>query len=238
MRFKGWAAWLLMFPAIQATAGAPEGNRIKAGSQCYQLTEDGKPVGIELEKIEQGDAEGRAAWIVTQNRRLTAGGVDEIDRLALDRSTLLPIDLDEQRGLPGKTPDWQKLTLHYTPTQVTGTRETDRGKTDIAIAFKAGPVWEAHVSGLLIAALPLHQMAQFSLPVWSYEQGFASYSLLVTGSVPVRNLQGSTDAWSVRMNDDHGHGATYLVGKNPVVPMGFSGNSLGQMPGGDCRVLE
>lgn len=238
MRFTGWTALLLMIPALQAAAAAPEGNRIRAGSQCFELTEEGKPVGVSLQKIEPGSAAGRSAWIVTMHRRRVGSVSDQIDTLALDRSSLLPIELDQQVGTPGKSADWQTLKLHYTATQVTGTRENAQGKTEIAVAFKAGPVWDAHVSGLLIAALPLHQMAQLSLPVWSYEQGFANFSLMVTGSVPVRSPQGSADAWSVRMNDDHGHGATYLVGKNPVLPLGFSGSTLEQMPGGDCRALE
>lgn len=228
-----------LLPQITQPADAvttPDGTRLRPGSVCYAIVQDGKVVGATLQVIRAGRAGAKRMWDIVVHQRAGAA-FDMRDHFLVARSDLRPISFDNRRGSEGSK-GWHRVALDYGPGRITGTRTDATGSSKIDVPL-TGPIWEGDLWGVTFGALPLASGARFTLPFWQYDKKFGSFIVNVVGEEKAAAPDGTmVDSWIVEAGDDPAQLVHYRLAKNTGEELGYRIGGFEQRPGGDCTGLD
>lgn len=206
-------------------AAVPDGARLHAGSACYALTREGKPIGQTWQRVSAATDGDTPVWDIIVHQRVGDGKFDMRDHFVLRRTDLTPIRMDSRRN------GVEHVTVRYDGAYI----EVSRPGQETTRFRSSGKVWDGNLWGLTFAALPLREGGTYAVPFFQYDKGLGRFALEVTGSVQVEGRS----AWRVDVEAGGGNGRTvrYLIGKNPPEELGTESPMFGQQLGGDCSAL-
>lgn len=211
-----------------------QGARLQAGSTCYSILAGDKPLGTTLQTITASREGHRPTWDIVVHQKLADGSFDMRDHFVVERSTLLPIRMDSQRGKSRTDRGWQRVTLNYTRDHVQGTKVTAVRTKAIDVPL-SGLTWDGNLWGATFAALPLKEGGTYSLPSWQYDKGFGMFTVRVVGSTTVATPGGGVAAWTLDAGNDPAKPSRYLVAKTGPRELGYSAGQSSQRMGGVCK---
>lgn len=212
----------LTLALIAQTAAVPDGNRLKAGTQCYTMVHGEKVMGVARQSITATRIKGVPAWDIVVHQLMPGGKFDMRDHFVVRRSDLTPITFENRKlGV-------EHVRVAYSEGKAVATW-ADKPATTAAFT---GKIWEGNLWGLTFAALPLAEGATFKLPWYQYDKGLGSFDLAVVGSEKVAGQ----DAWIVEATTD-GRKVRYFIGKTSRAELGYASGPFGQRLGGDCSVI-
>lgn len=224
---------LLMMLALASDPVAFDGTRLHERRACYALSieRDGaaRSIGAEINVVSRARENGRDVWRVVTRQKLSRGEMQ--DTYVLDAGTLQPLTYENR--MAGET----RIQVTYAADRITGTLTDQSGTKQPVDVALSGQVWDGHLYGAVLGALPLAEGARFSIPVWNHDRGLAQLVVEVTGSRSVPTPSGPRDAWVVSVEPAPGVRAEYLVGKADGVDLGYSARPMRQTPV-DCATLD
>ena len=226
--------------AMLATASETpllDGSKLQPGESCYAITLNGEEKGATWQTIRATHVDEKPAWDIVIHQQLPEKGFDLRDHFLLDGMTLRPIAFDSQRGKNPESRGWQKISLHYAPDRILGTRESSTGIAKIDVALDA-PVWEGNLWGVAFAALPLHSGGRYTLPFWQYDKGFGALQVNVVEEKPAKPSEGQAGIWVLDAGDDPDSMIRYTIADHPRAELGYSIGPMAQKLGGDCSAIK
>jgi hypothetical protein len=217
---------LLLLLGLAADPIAFDGQRLKEGQACYTVTvgRDGevRTIGSVVDSIERGVENGRDVWRVVSRQRMRSGEMQ--DTYVLDARTLHPLTYVNR--LDGQV----RVEATYSSSRVTGAATAEDGTPrSINVAYSK-PIWDGHLYGPVLGALPLAAGAQFSIPTWNHNRGLTSINIGVVGSREVQVADAFVDAWVVSVEVAPGRRAEYLIGKADGADLGYEAGPMRQTP--------
>lgn len=223
----------------KAVGAAPDGYRLKESDQCfamYRKTGEGEvQFGNTLQTVEFVDHEGVRALRIVVRQYGNDGAFDTRDEFLLRRKDLTPIAFENRmRAAGGRSHD---VDLQYEDDRISGTNTANGKSTPVEVPL-TDAVWEGNLWGLTFAALPLESGAHFDLPFYQYRLGFGRFEVDVIASETVETPGGPVNAWKLTAGIVGGSHATYWVGQQTAVELGYEGESVRQSLGGDCSQLR
>ena len=213
--------------AQTATPPAVDGNRLRAGVQCFALVREGAVIGATRQTVTATTANGQPAWDIVIHQLLGGGKFDMRDHFVLRRSDLTPIGLDSRRS------GVEHARVTYADGKITTVRP-DKPATETAFA---GKIWDGNLWGLTFAALPLAEGAHFELPFYQYDKGLGSFVVDVVGSETVATPAGPVEAWTVELAAGASRKVRYQIGKADHAELGNVAGPFAQRLGGDCSAI-
>lgn len=214
-----------------------QGMRLQAGSTCYEIIAENKPIGTTLQTLTRSQDGPRPTWDIVIHQKATDprfGRFDMRDHFVVDRRTLLPIRMDSRRGEEGVDRGWHRIELTYGDSAIHGVKRTSSGSAPVDVPFN-GLVWEGNLWGVMIAALPLRVGGIFSVPFWQYDKGFGVISVRVVGRDRATTPSGRVSAWIVEAGTGPGPASRYVIRKGRRQELGYDRGGVGQRPGTSCE---
>lgn len=144
----------LFAAAVAADSISPsqmQGMRLQAGSTCYEIIAENKPIGKTLQTIKRSQDGPRSTWDIVIHQKATDprfGRFDMRDHFVVDRRTLLPIRMDSRRGKEGVDRTWHRIELTYGDSAVHGVKRTSSGSTPIDVPLDS-PVVDTEGTGIV-----------------------------------------------------------------------------------------
>lgn len=217
--------------ATVASATSPDGSRLQPGVSCYEITSGERVVGTTLQIVTPTEEQGKLLWDIVVHQK--AGAFDLRDHFIVDRSSLLPVRMESQRGRDPSDRRYHRISISYDEGRIYGVRETAEGTTAINTPAP-GPVWDGNLWGLTFAALPLENGSTYTIPFWQYDKGFGTFIVRVIGSEDVSTSSGPVAAWVVEAGDRPDALIRYSIAKDTRQELGYTAPEGGQRLGGMC----
>ncbi|MBH5321318.1 hypothetical protein [Aurantiacibacter sediminis] len=156
------------------------------------------------------------------------------DEFFVDRGSLLPISLVSERGEDRNAESWQRISVTYQDGRISGTRETKGGVLPIDVLTSV-PVWDGNLWGPLFASLPLASGAEFTVPIWQYDNGFGEFEIEVSGSGPYSTHEGTEPAWFVEAGTSPNRRSRYVFSQANFLELASGAGPLRQEISQSCE---
>ena len=210
--------------AVAAATATPQGDRLQAGTSCYDITmtKGGQTqvIGHTFQSLEWVKRDGKPALQVVVHQRM-GDKFDMRDTFVLDGATLRPIELNNTRfGKP-------HVRDVYTDGKVDETKWDEQGKETTVEKPLAKPVWEGNLFGVMFAALPLKAGDRYSIPFYQYDKGEGAFSIEVTATREVDTPTGKREAIVLQAGPSESERVEYLVGADPRIELGYASEKMG-----------
>ncbi|MCY7338847.1 MAG: hypothetical protein LH465_02665 [Sphingomonas bacterium] len=223
--------------ASAAPATALDATSLRPGHSCFVIEREGKAIGETWQAIKLARRNDRKVWDVVVHQRVAAAGFDMRDHFVLGYDDLAPLSLDSRRGVKPGSRGWQRVSLRYTPTRILGAKTTGNKTTLIDVQLDHRVV-DGNLWGVTFAALPLRQGADFSIPMWQYDNGFGQFTVRVVGSEQRPTPSGPVDAWAIDAGTDPLKLTRYFIAKRDPRELGYAAGPMNQRLGGSCVGLD
>jgi len=169
-------------------------DRLREGRTCYDILLRDEKIGATVQTIEAVTEELTPAWKITIHQTVPSRSFEMRDEFLVGRSSLLPISVVSERGGYRNAPGWQRVSVEYQGSRITGTRKTKGGVLPINVRTSS-PRWDGNLWGPLFASLPLDAGSDFTIPIWQYDKGLGEFDVQVSGSGPYSTSEGTVEAW-------------------------------------------
>ena len=230
---------LLLIHAVSADPASPfeiDGNRLREGRACYDILLNDEKIGTTVQTIEAVEHGLAPAWKITIHQAVPARSFEMRDEFLVDRDSLLPISLVSQQGEDRNAQGWQLVSVMYEDDRIAGTRETRGGVLPIDVRTSA-PVWDGNLWGPLFASLPLEAGADFTIPIWQYDNGFGEFRVEVSGSGPYSTYDGTEPSWFVEAGTSPERRSRYVFSQASFLELSSGAGPLRQELSQSCASL-
>lgn len=201
-----------------------DGARLQDGRACYAMsvTRDGveQSIGTAVETINRIPHEGRDAIRVVSQQMLRTGEMR--DTYLLDAATLRPFSYENEFA------GARRIQVIYGSDRITGFHTDRDGRQEPVDVTLTSPVWDGHIYGPAVAALPLADGAVFTVPAWNHNRGLAPLGVKVAGSRQIDTPSGQIEAWVVEVSPAPGVQAEYFVDKIGGRSVGYDAGPMRQ----------
>ena len=207
---------------------APNGSLIQNGSTCYttsiQKADKLDVLGITWQSIQRAKLGERDVIKVVIHQWMAGGKLDMRDSFVLDAKDLQAIAFTNERN--GK----RHVQLAYSEGRVRGTRLKPDGSSEEIDTVTGSPIWDGNLYGVMFAALPLTQDAQYRLPTYHYDKGIGEHKVKVIAQ--------EAGVWELEVEINDNLRPRYQIEQISRRELGYKAGPYVNALGGDCTALE